>query len=525
MFFLALSLISCLLAPVFAEDLVKVLQPASLVEQFQNGLVEHSSALFGVPPPGRSMVGEVLYAPASDIDGCQPLNTSFLAGYEGHVVFIIVDRGSCTFVEKVRHVQEIGGHAAIIADNVDEDFLPFMADDGTGGDVNIPSVLISHQDGLRIKEALATEQVQFKMTWNIPNPDGRVEWMMWTTPVDEASVAFKNTFGTVVSSLGASAQFTPHYIVLDGEYNGCTTVYDCGNQCTNNGRYCNYDPDDDEAVGLSGADVVQESLRQICFFKTVNESGADPELWWEYTRKFEKKCNSPDFFNEDCSYSIVAELGVSVDDVQKCISDSGGYGMDTDADNTLLQAEIDAERAYGIRWWPMLFINNSPYYEALTCPNPLDVTTCGPLNMICGGYAPDTSPCTCNPTLGCDLCEQPDACGTCLDPNSPDFQFDKSQCASNAPTEAPAEDKYSDVNPVNVGAVIGIVLVCCAIVAAGLYWHFSRKQAKMRGDIDQLLAQYQPMEAPSDSQLNAAFMNQSAVPLSDTALPETTVHP
>ena len=50
-------------------------------------------------------------------DACQPLNN---AGWVGGTKIIMVDRGDCTFVTKVRHAQTAGGSAVIVVDNVDE---------------------------------------------------------------------------------------------------------------------------------------------------------------------------------------------------------------------------------------------------------------------------------------------------------------------------------------------------------------------------------------------------------------------
>ena len=41
-------------------------------------------------------------------------------------------------------------------------------------------------------------------------------------------------------------------------------VQNCGSLCTNKGRYCMTDPDFDTKAGVSGSDVVKESLRQKC---------------------------------------------------------------------------------------------------------------------------------------------------------------------------------------------------------------------------------------------------------------------
>ena len=65
----------------------------------------------------------------------------------------MVDRGSCTFVNKVRNVQKLGGALALIVDNSDEDINKvIMNDDGTGSDIYIPAIMISKQDGQKIKD-------------------------------------------------------------------------------------------------------------------------------------------------------------------------------------------------------------------------------------------------------------------------------------------------------------------------------------------------------------------------------------
>jgi hypothetical protein len=65
----------------------------------------------------------------------------------------MVDRGSCTFVTKARNVQRIGGALALIVNNKQEDLdKVLMSDDGTGADIFIPTIMISQEDGDKIKE-------------------------------------------------------------------------------------------------------------------------------------------------------------------------------------------------------------------------------------------------------------------------------------------------------------------------------------------------------------------------------------
>ena len=101
------------------------------------------------------MVGRVFFTPDQDENGrstnvclaCNKLDPISWTDDPDPVnsPIVLVDRGDCSFVQKVRHAQDIGASAVIIADNVDQEDVDHivMSDDGTGGNLYIPSVLIS----------------------------------------------------------------------------------------------------------------------------------------------------------------------------------------------------------------------------------------------------------------------------------------------------------------------------------------------------------------------------------------------
>ena len=71
---------------------------------------------------------------------------------------ILIERGECTFVTKVRNVEKAGANVALVGDTVEENSEVFiMSDDGSGHSINIPSFFInkktadafnnSYQDG------------------------------------------------------------------------------------------------------------------------------------------------------------------------------------------------------------------------------------------------------------------------------------------------------------------------------------------------------------------------------------------
>lgn len=67
----------------------------------------------------------------------------------------LIDRGTCTFVEKVRHAQQAGAKAVIIINNVAGNPIPMG---GSDPNINIPVVMVSLEDGSQLKQALQAGQ-------------------------------------------------------------------------------------------------------------------------------------------------------------------------------------------------------------------------------------------------------------------------------------------------------------------------------------------------------------------------------
>jgi extracellular elastinolytic metalloproteinase len=82
-------------------------------------------------------------------DACEPIiNGAALAGN-----IALINRGTCSFVSKVRNAQEQGASATVIVNNVPGSPIT-LGDDGTGGDISIPSGMIGLDDGDLIKPTL-----------------------------------------------------------------------------------------------------------------------------------------------------------------------------------------------------------------------------------------------------------------------------------------------------------------------------------------------------------------------------------
>jgi len=447
---------------------------------------EHREALFGVPPYGGSIAQKVYYTEDklcdADVDtrGGYPARPNEEDGEMGvwePPFILMVDRGECTFVHKVRNAQKVGAAGVLISDttclcsfkdkckpeNEDdlcEQFEPVMADDGSGADISIPAFLLFKQDADLIKEELkANHVVQAEMAWHIPRPDNRVEYDFWTVPTEHISKNFQTSFQSAALELGKNAFFTPHFFIYDGIANNChgTDGSQCFTLCTNSGRYCALDPDNRLDKGISGQDVVKESLRRICIWKHYGSDGIG-EIWWAYVSEFMERCDSADYFSdESCIADAYKHSNVDGARIAQCISDSGG--LDNDNENHMLSNEIRAKNELGVIVVPSVFVNNVAMRGQLSLR--------AVFNAICMGYLDGTEPKICG------------KCGHCGDPS---LCIKRGKCYEGK------------VGGVSTSTFLGtLVLSSTAICLIGLFY-YRKSQVAMRNEVRGILAEYMPLD-------------------------------
>ena len=116
--------------------------------------------------------------------------------------FMVADRGDCSFVTKVRYMENAGIAVAIVVDNTDEDIESIvMSDDGTGSGIRIPSMLISKQDGIKLidfmKSATLEELYQINMiaSFDLVNTRHHVDYDLWYSSSNDLALDFLSSFG------------------------------------------------------------------------------------------------------------------------------------------------------------------------------------------------------------------------------------------------------------------------------------------------------------------------------------------
>lgn len=620
---------------------LKVVLPDTLKKFAGLDGIKHSQALFGNPSYGgdKMIAGELLYVTPGKLTGCDDFSENIPPNIpKGTHMIFLVDRGACDFVQKMRVAQKLGAVAVIIADNVCqckdvennavwsdtsttgrtlaqkrkceelaatarldqrlpstdncERGLPFMADDGTGVDVRIPSFLIDYLDAQPLKDCIMSAngtsptsllsgsqfacpvntKVVITLEWDLPRRDNMVDWQLWSSSDSEG--VFKKSFALTAKKLQNNALFTPHYFLWDGQKWGCTIAEICATQCTPGGYYCNPDPDHNLFSGVSGRDVVEENLRELCIWDQA-KAAKNPGLWWDYVVQFATECHpgetpTAEMFNLACSERVQAKVpGINVQTTRDCVSRSW-----TGTRNSKLDAELNQRATLNILTLPTATVNGILLRGGMTA---LSI-----LSSICAGFVPGKAPklCSCvdrvnsenllecinsecgdsekycskdkrchsadQYALECsDLCPRESdsycpslsqclpagqQCPMCSDPRLPSYCPLKGKCVQSLLECTPEPTTPSEKGTTAFG-VFAITLIVVSLAGCGAYMFWRRQRARLHDDVRAILSSYMALEETDEAEVAAPRVSRQArggarvepeMPLSST--PTTASH-
>lgn len=334
-------------------------------------------ANFGFVPYGQTIIGKLHYD-GKDRFACDEFSSdTVLNRTEDVSPFFLANRGECSFVQKVRNMENIGVAVAIVIDNKPEMIDEIlMSDDGTGGGIRIPSMLIGQNDGQKLIEwfekASSAEKNSIMMMVDFVLPEyDTVSYDFWFTSSSDRALSFIEDFSKMNTKLGDLVNFAPHYVFW--ECTQCDQVY-LDNDCYGNGRYCALEPSNDK---IKGQEIVMEDLRQMCVWEDL-KSRNQTNKWWEYIQKVHSTCYS--IINEDCSKRAHESLGLSWASTQECVKDSftGDDWKSGEVFNKKIDSEIAYWKQYGTNIYPSIVINQKTYRGQI---EPLSV-----YNALCAGF-------------------------------------------------------------------------------------------------------------------------------------------
>jgi len=383
---------SCLTT--IARAQIRILAPESLKRGFEDvhQVIVGSTSTFGAPFYGERVTGRLRQGYSHGQHHCTADDYDIIDLSAGHdtkfrgarVVDIVVVRvGGCSPVTKVKVAQRKDVHAVLFVDDSDksekdiQDII--LPDDGEGDTVTIPSILVSRRQGEMLFDAMRNDLVVVELSWDIPqSPVVTVDF--WFSSGSMEANNFLKGFREAAEALSKRMKFVPHYDVFDlpagGDYGGlCSDIKDSSGV-----KHCAPDPDGPGPV--TGADVANEDVRQICLYKMTQKIDEKYEYapfqaiafsaeWWEYVTKIHDMCPLQShipgmrFGSETCSIAVMKGMKIPVDYVETCFSNKAGKYLEKAAE----------EHA----WSEMALRINGWRYRG-----PLDPMTV--LKAVCSGY-------------------------------------------------------------------------------------------------------------------------------------------
>ena len=336
---------------------------------------------------------------------------------------MLIDRGpvnpgaaACKFAQKVWNAQQAGAIGVIVVNYEDKMTTMEAPDDDDEvsyrylKNITIPASFVTRSSGEALKALMRVgskdPKVYVSLDWTDALPKQKqVEWEFWTNsndqcgPVCDVQRDFIKSFVPVAKEFDGAGwtKFTPHYIVWT-----CPDAYrdseECKSQCIHRGRYCAPDPDGSIKEGYSGAEVVQENLRQLCLHKLANGSGR-PWLWWDYVTLFAEKCTMDSKeYGQTCAESVFSELNKdnwgSVEELRRCIG-----GINDDTPHSVMEEQLASQAGGGsegeVFILPTLRINGAQYRGKLAVGEVL--------RALCAGFVEGNRPSACDRAID-DAC-------------------------------------------------------------------------------------------------------------------------
>mmetsp|Transcript_45373 Transcript_45373/g.33155 ORF Transcript_45373/g.33155 Transcript_45373/m.33155 type:complete len:375 (-) Transcript_45373:140-1264(-) len=311
--------------------------------------------------------------------------------------FFIVERGDCSFVKKVRNLEAHGVALVIIIDNTEEDFDRLvLQDDGTGGGIQIPSMMISKSDGQMLldymRRASADElgKIVVMAEFEMSHPDNRVEYDVFYSSAQDKALDFFYDFALSDSELGDQVLMTPRLVYW--QCASCDEEFKKEN-CICDGRYCALDARDyteEEKKKINGREIVLENLREKCIYKLAYEDLKSPIAYWAYMKLVHRSCYRT--INYECFTTAVQRLKLPFALINECVDESFSTGnIDSyQTINYLIDEDLEYVKKYGTGVYPQISINKVKFRGNLDSLNVF--------NAICAGF--ESPPKICIDTAG-----------------------------------------------------------------------------------------------------------------------------
>lgn len=377
-----------------ASASIQILHPKDLKTALRNeGYIEASLGNFGHVLYGSSILARVYY-PYANTDGCrefsrEDLPREFFDQEELSSLVLMVDRGTCSFVTKVRNAEKVGVKVCIVADNRDEESeRVVMTDDGSGHSISIPSFIIRKKEADAIKKVLLsqdTQNVYIKAQFEMSHPDNRVEYELWYSSILDVPSDTVAQLGINQRALKDQALFTPRILTYACPQCSSELKQD---SCLADGAYCAIFPAaklPGPLANLKGRQMLEESLRERCLYQSLVDNYSVNQNfthWFLYAVRFLERCNEWDTFTGDCSYGVMKTLGIYTVPVEKCFTENLKRRK-----IAFFEEDREVSKQIGVVMHPAVTINNITFRGEIDGVNVFKAICAGFLEqpLICKG--------------------------------------------------------------------------------------------------------------------------------------------
>jgi len=513
--------------------------------------VEHRSALFGASDFGvfnkvKGRVAPFVEDPPQPLGSCPSSSDAVDPSASGLESIALLDGWTaCRFVAEATFAQySVGAKGMLVMENrclaknkdktaafkqhcdalcngapENECYLQkFNYMGGEKHDIQIPSMLISRWDGMRLLECFreqkdgnvlpikitdvdcssSKEPPMVEIRWNIQQEDV-VEYELWTSSLLNADLFVKDFWWKRVVPLLQNADFSPRYFVWAGEDYSCryedgqTPPPHCDDACHNNGRYCHLDPDGLDAGQISGKDISRENVRQLCLFKQLSGSKIGEIRWWHYISDFAMNCTQTTTtehpYSEDCSRRVHESLGLDWSKTMACVTNSGGYATHG-GKNTILEEELKLRGKLEIQKLPTLIVHGKIVDFGGSLKNVL--------SAICAGFTEASQPefCPCVQSSDLDRYVDQSLIEKCLEYTPPPVDPTGNGNKTTGGSDSSSGTTNGNAVPWSTFWIVLIILV--AGLLGGFYVYRKREHVRLRSefrdDIRNIMGEYVRME-------------------------------
>ncbi len=366
-------IIFILISPIIKSNSITIISPNTLISLLNNeNILDLQFSSFGSIPFNFYARGEIIISKEDDEYGCENLkhnisihnNESTNTKFRTNFVILLVKRGKCTFVSKVRNGQKIGVNMVIIINNSTEGIHNLIiADDGTGNDIYIPSAMINKKDGDKIYNFLQENNNKVYVIIDfLLNQNKKIELETFFSSSEKKAYQLLINLSQYFPDFKNQIIYKPRYVSHKSPKYTKNNKNKITN-CVSGGLYC-YFPKKSTIV-QDGEKIILENLRQKCIYKESFDKN-DINIYFKYMEYFYNNCiniDKPDF-SEKCSNNTLKNIGLKENNIYKCIAQSFGVSYYSNSilqnDNSILKNDYDIQSYYYINSFPAVIINKTP---------------------------------------------------------------------------------------------------------------------------------------------------------------------